>query len=615
MTERRWRGGRILILGLLAVGCAFPFSCAPARYRASADRETYQIIQEKTAAVPGAPEDFSIESEPAGSEGEDLLAGLPRVTEAETFLGADGGGEQGAAILSLEQALRVAVHKNRTYQNQKESLYLEFLSLTLERHNYTPIFSASAEGAYDSTADLTTGASAFSQGMTSADTIIGQVESITGTPAALLQSYADLASAAGTAAGWYNPETSIDHTGQVSARSSMGVDLLMKGGGRLALGLTSNFLRFVSGDSGVATNSVLTGSFSQPLWRGAGAKIAAERLTQAERDALYALRSFTRYRKQFSVTICSAYYGVLESREVARNSWQSYQSFLQNVARVRSFVEEGQQTQTELGRLEQAQFNTENSWTNAVRRYREALDEFKLQLGLSTDAAVVLDPKELDLLRQDGIKHPDMSGEDVVKVALAARLDLYSDRDRVADAERRVKVAVNDLKPGLDLLAGGQVPSTGQDNFQELDFRRFEWNAGLDVDLPLDQKAERNAYRSALIAFERAKRDGSLAEDQVKLEVRAAWRDLDQAKRNYEVALKSVELNERRVEEQDLLAELGRATALDQVDAQNDLTSARNDLISALVNHTISRLSLWRDMGILYIKDNGKWEEVTDGQS
>src|SRR5205814_3384712 len=49
-----------------------------------------------------------------------------------------------------------------------------------------------------------------------------------------------------------------------------------------------------------------------------------------------------------------------------------------------------------------------------------------------------------------------------------------------------------------------------------------------------------------------------------------------------------VKIAERRVEEQNLLAELGRAKAQDQVDAQNDLVSSKNQRTQALVGHTRS---------------------------
>ena len=69
-------------------------------------------------------------------------------------------------------------------------------------------------------------------------------------------------------------------------------------------------------------------------------------------------------------------------------------------------------------------------------------------------------------------------------------------------------------------------------------------------------------------------------------------------------------LAERRVEEQNLLADLGRAKAQDQVDAQNALNDSKNQRTQALVTHTIARLQFWDNMGILYIKDNGQWEDV-----
>ena len=99
------------------------------------------------------------------------------------------------------------------------------------------------------------------------------------------------------------------------------------------------------------------------------------------------------------------------------------------------------------------------------------------------------------------------------------------------------------------------------------------------------------------------------------MQVRDGWRTLDQAKRSYEISEIGVKLAERRVEEQSLLAELGRAKAQDQVDAQNDLVSSRNQRTQALVAHTIARLQFWNNLGILYIKDRGQWEEIQNAKA
>jgi outer membrane protein TolC len=302
----------------------------------------------------------------------------------------------------------------------------------------------------------------------------------------------------------------------------------------------------------------------------------------------------------------------LQSRDIVRNNWVALQNFRRQVERERAFADEGRRTPAELGRLEQAELSRQNAWIDSLRRYRAGLDEFKILLGLSTVVEIVLDSSELEELRASGLLHPAVSAEEATEVALVARLDLYNSRDQAEDATRRVAVAANQLLPELDAVIAGSLATPEGGNFNDFERRRLAWSAGLGFDPDLDRMPERNAYRAALIAEERAGREMTLAEDTVKLEVREAWRNLEQARRNYEIALTGVELNARRVEEQELLAELGRATVLDQVDAQNDLTDAQNDLTAALVNHRLALLAFWRDMGILYIKENGQWEEVSD---
>jgi outer membrane protein TolC len=70
-----------------------------------------------------------------------------------------------------------------------------------------------------------------------------------------------------------------------------------------------------------------------------------------------------------------------------------------------------------------------------------------------------------------------------------------------------------------------------------------------------------------------------------------------------------VQINERRVEEAELRAELGLGNIQDTVDAQNDLINARTALSGALVDHNVAKLALWRDIGMLYVDEQGQWQE------
>ncbi|MBN1422113.1 MAG: TolC family protein, partial [Planctomycetes bacterium] len=140
--------------------------------------------------------------------------------------------------------------------------------------------------------------------------------------------------------------------------------------------------------------------------------------------------------------------------------------------------------------------------------------------------------------------------------------------------------------------------------------------AYLDLELPLDRKAERNAYRSSLIALEREKRSYREDEDSIKLAVMRAQRRLAQARRTYQIQELSLRLQERRVESTDLLLQAGRAETRDLLESQNDLLRAQNSLTQALVDYTIARLEFFRDIGVLRIGESGMWiEETLPGRS
>jgi outer membrane protein TolC len=548
---------RSIVVLLLSCSLLFLEGCSTSYYKKSADKETYAAIDQKGKTIPNMDQHFTIDQTNKVS-----LEGLPVATDVEEALGHDGESERGARIISLEKALDIAVHNSRTYQSSKEQLYLQGLSLTLARHEYTPIFFGRGNAAYavDAVPDSSL-----------SDNIVEQR--------------------------------------QIAGSTSAGFDWLLKTGGKLSAAITTDFLHYLSGSPDTVTSSQVAATLVQPLWGGAGYQVAIENLTESERSLLYAIRDFSRFRRTFSVQIASAYYGVLQNRDTVRNSYLGYQSFKKSAERTRALAAEGRTKQAEVARLEQQELSNQSAWISAIRSYKQALDNFKIQLGLSTDLNVILDDQELHDLQ---ILDPDITAEEAQKVALNTRLDLYNVRDRVDDAARRVYLAADGLKPQVDLVAGagfGSDPNR-HNHFPAPEANRYHWNAGLNVDLPLERKAQRNNYRSALIAQQAARRELEQRVDEIKLEVRDGWRSLDQAKRNYEINEIAVKLGERRVEEETLLAELGRGTAEAQVSAQNDLVAAKNALTAALVGHTIARLQFWNDLGILYIKDNGQFEGV-----
>lgn len=554
---------------LLLVGCSAN------HYRSSADKEVYATIQAKSPMVPNMDTNFTVEQTNL-----EWLDGLTITTNIPDFLGPEGIQGQEARVLTLERALDISVHASRTYQSRKEQLYLSGLNLAFARHQFAPIFAANVNANY---------------GGQTEQAVTFEIDQVTGEPRAI---YSD----------------NLVEQQRVAASGSVGVDWLIRDVGRLTADLTATFQRFVTGGPNTISESSLTARFTRPLLRNAAYKAETENLIQAERQMLYDLRDFARYRKDYAVQIATSYYGVLGLRDTAKNNYLNLQSSRKNAERSRALAQEGRITQSDLGRLEQQVLSAESAWINSVRGYQQALDNFKLQLGLNVGSNLVLDDHELEVLQ---IKDPHLSVDDSIKVALAARLDYLNVKDQLADAIRKVDLDANFLLPQVDFGAAVTLNSNPNRNggFQLPDPQRYSWNAGLMIDPGLDRLPERNTYRAAIITRNRAARAVEQQEDEIKLQVRDSWRTLDQAKRNYEISELGVKIAERRVEEQNLLAELGRAKAQDQVDAQNALSDSKNQLTQALVTHTIARLQFWDNLGILYIKDNGQWKETENAKA
>ena len=551
-------------LSMMLLGGSAIVSCTTNSYRQDADQESYEAIAGKSDLVPGMTNQIDIDTQ--------KRVDLSRFAVNEgsfEFLDNEADSEVGAQILSLNAALDLAFQHSQEYQSQKEQLYLEALALTFDRYRYTPVFSASGGADYQWDAE---------------DQFVTDMQALTGMSV-------------------------LSTSESVNANTSLGARYLLKGGGAIAVNLTNNFTRFLTGDISEFGTGALIGSFTQPLLRDFGSDIETEALMQAERDLLYRLRDFTRFRKSFAVRVASDYYSVLLNRETARNNYAGLLANNLSLEREQAFQAEGLRTLLQVGRLEQSSLQQDLRWTSSITRYKRSLDDFKILLGLDADENIVLDDNEMELITETGMDSPDISLEEATELAVQTRLDIYNDLDRVQDRARKIEVAANALKPGLDLSLVASVPDANNGNLGELDFENALYTAGLDFELPLDTKLERNNYRRALIDYEVATRNYLLSMSNIKLDVVDLWRQMNQARKNYDISLTSVQINERRVEEAELRAELGLGDIQDTVDSQNDLTAARTDLISSIVNHNIAKLEFWRDLGLLYVDDSGQWEE------
>jgi outer membrane protein TolC len=485
-----------------------------------------------------------------------LAARRARVPEVAGTLDVDARERLAAALrartalrLTLRDALELAVVGSREYRRQREDVYLAALDLTGAINEFRPLFSA--DGSIDYSAD--------------------------------------------------------GDGSEVDADVGLTLERAFQRGGSVVIGLASSFLKNITGSPLEVAQSILNADVVLPLLRGAGTLVARENLTQAEHDVLYALRTYARFQQEFSVDVATRFYRALQ----ARDSWENAEARYENLQQL---VDEQRERSAytvppfEVDQAEQDLLEADDARQRARSAFEASVDAFKLDLGIPVDAQVVFEDSDLEALRRAGPQPAPFGAERAIEVAGERRLDLRNDRDREADARRHVLVARDALRAGLDLRIGGDVSTPGDRPF-DFDDADLAGYLGLDVDLPLERTAERNALRRALIVAARARRERERMEDTVVFEVRDAFRDLDQARRSYEIQVESLELAERRVESTQELVPYATVRTRDRLEAEAALARARNALTAALVDHALARLALERDVGTLRVDADGMWRE------
>ncbi len=393
--------------------------------------------------------------------------------------------------------------------------------------------------------------------------------------------------------------------GDASAEADLGLQRLFGSGAVVIADLGTSLVRALAEGDGWDALSSLSLSITQPLLRGAGREVVTEPLTQAERNLVYEVRSYERFRRTFAVDVIADYYGLLRSQDAIRNEEANLESLRLLRARNEALAEAGKMTDIQVDQARQDELRSENRLLQLQAAYDAQVDRFMVRLGLPPKVELELDPDVIAGLRElDG---SDLEGLDATwlqAVAAERRLDYLNTVDRLVDAERRARIAADALRAGLDLEASlGASSEPGR----PLAFRSdaAPWSLGLSYDLPVDRLPERNLYRRALVEVEAARRAVEADGDGILQALRDDLRQALSTLAQYRIQRSSVDLAAKRVRSAQLKLEAGRSSTRDVLEAQRDLLSAQNAATSALIDFALARLRLWRDLELLEVDPSG----------
>jgi outer membrane protein TolC len=360
---------------LLIAACAVA-GCTRAHYRRSADRETYPTIAEHVVSPAYAIGRTRVEPAPVSRIADpfdpdhppkppDDPASAIFMARPNGMLGARWGrdgyadqvepagweqvlrpGPDGTVRLDQDSAVEIALLNSREYQTAVEDVYLQALALTLNRFEFAVRWFGTN----------TTNYTHFGTG---------------GFPT---------------------------ETNTLASNSALGFNKSFAAGGQLLVDFANSLVYEYTGGSAQVRSNILV-NFVQPLLRNAGRRVRLEDLTQAERDTLYAVRTFARFRKQFWSDVAiqnGGYLNLLLALQTLRNN-QANLTRQEEVYRLYSeLYAGGRASVVELNQSYQSFQGARGSVVDAQVTLQNFQDSFKLKLGIPPRLPVELDDSLLN---------------------------------------------------------------------------------------------------------------------------------------------------------------------------------------------------------------------------
>ena len=490
--------------------------------------------------------------------------------------------------IGLKDAVQIAARGSRDYQGRKESLFTAALGLDLENQKFRTTFTGMMNASVDSS------------------------------------------------------ESEGERETRYGEANKVGASRTFADGTQLSSAIAVDLAGMLSGEKTSSWGLLADASISIPLMRGSGRLVNMESLTQAQRNLVYTVREFEQYKREFMVGIASAYLNVLLTKRMLVNEEENYKRVIISTRRSRRMADANRMSPSDFDQSRQSELSARNSWISAFESYDASLEAFKGQLGLPPDARIDLADQDLEELQAyvekfaktelgeydageaaaplalERPKSVDEAGalkdqvDRAIALAVENRLDFRSNIDRIEDAQRQVLIAEDALRAEVTLggrASAGEGAKAGSDENGEFNLGEAVFGSTLSIDLPFERTAERNAYRGSLIQLEGAVRAYQAAEDALKESVRAAIRSLRETREQLKIQYLAVSLAERRVRNNDLLLQAGRAEMRDVLEAQAALLSAQNALFSAIRSYRVKELELQKELGLLEVTIDGVWRE------
>lgn len=182
---------------------------------------------------------------------------------------------------------------------------------------------------------------------------------------------------------------------------------------------------------------------------------------------------------------------------------------------------------------------------------------------------------------------------DLVRIALSRRSELQTLRLRAVSLERRASAESAGRAPRLDLFGNAQYENPSRRVIPQRDEFTGSWDAGVQISWVLsDIPASGAASKSLMESATALRAELRATEDRIRREVSAAHTALLDGRAATRTTIQSLAAAEEAYRVRRVLFQNGRATSVELLDAELDLTRARLLAVNARIDLRVARVRL-----------------------
>ncbi|MDO8684129.1 MAG: TolC family protein [Armatimonadota bacterium] len=353
-----------------------------------------------------------------------------------------------------------------------------------------------------------------------------------------------------------------------------------------------------------ANQSSLGLSLRQPLIQGKGRlsrkadlALAATAATSIESKQLFM------FRQSMVTDVANAYYQAVMQQKRVRIQERALEIASQAEKAARRKVEAGLIPGLEASRAKLNLARTEDDLNDQRRSARTALDRLMIAIGsgvgqtpelADTEAGSELETPVLDQVIQR-LETPGL--EEAMRIALENRSELKVADEQVAEQTRRLDIAKDKLKPGLDAVMGYSSSDTDEGLASGSLFTKGALTVGMEYRIPLDKRRdveERDIAKRDLGVLRNLR---EYEVEQIREEVRNAYRAVESDRASLKINVDNRNAAEENLRLAQRMVDEGLKDNREILEAKESLSELESSLISAKVNLFLDNLRLKRAMG------------------